>query len=277
MYRQSQPIYAYFDARIDLDAAAVAVHLFHLNGLLDLACGRRIIFSLLQQLFSKRAFLYLCTFEKCVELAQSPAQSTGLEVDSRSEGLQYAPEENNYPEAYRTQDASSENQAGGYDAPKKTPPAHERRMFGLRTATFWLSIALALSILFAVLAAAIGGLLAAKRLHELNQACKVDPSTTNIPVPADQNSTTCASLPSSTSTATATPSSNCTVLTVPYTTLNSSFELYCGDNFAYNDLMSVFIYTFEDCMNACVSYNRNGADEGTHNGSSCAGVSYSYT
>jgi len=41
--------------------------------------------------------------------------------------------------------------------------------------------------------------------------------------------------------------------------------------------MSVFIYTFEDCMNACVSYNINGADERTHNGSSCAGVSYSYT
>jgi hypothetical protein len=41
--------------------------------------------------------------------------------------------------------------------------------------------------------------------------------------------------------------------------------------------MSVFIYTFEDCMNACVSYNSNGADERTHNGSSCAGVSYSYT
>ncbi len=138
-------------------------------------------------------------------------------------------------------------------------------MFGLRAAAFWLSIALALSILFAVLAAVIGGSLAAKRLQELNQACKVD------------SSTTCAPLPSSTSTATATPSSNCTALTSPYTTLNSSFELYCGDNFAYNDLMSVIIYIFEDCMNACVSYNSNGADEGTHNGSSCAGVSYSYT
>lgn len=103
-------------------------------------------------------------------------------------------------------------------------------MFGLRAATFWLSVALALSILFAVLAAAIGGSLAAKLLHEMNQACKVDPSTTSIPVPADQNSTTCASLLSSTSTSTATPSSNCTALTSPYTTLNSSFELYCGDN-----------------------------------------------
>ena len=45
----------------------------------------------------------------------------------------------------------------------------ERRIFGFRKATFWLSIATAIALAFAIVAAAVGGSLAAKRSHELKQ------------------------------------------------------------------------------------------------------------
>ena len=60
--------------------------------------------------------------------------------------------------------------------PHWTPPndltVHEpmeKRIFGFRKATFWLSVATAIALAFAIGAAAAGGTLAAKRSHELNQ------------------------------------------------------------------------------------------------------------
>ena len=47
--------------------------------------------------------------------------------------------------------------------------SQERKIFGFRKATFWLSIATAIALAFAIVAAAVGGCLAAKRSHELNQ------------------------------------------------------------------------------------------------------------
>ena len=41
--------------------------------------------------------------------------------------------------------------------------------------------------------------------------------------------------------------------------------------------MSVFVYQFEDCINACASYNLAQQAEHTHSNSSCAGVSFDYT
>ena len=37
--------------------------------------------------------------------------------------------------------------------------------------------------------------------------------------------------------------------------------------------MSVWVYTFEDCIRACSSYDPTT----THNGSYCYGISYTYT
>ena len=45
----------------------------------------------------------------------------------------------------------------------------EKKIFGFRKATFWLSIATAIALAFAIIAAAVGGSLAAKKSHELNQ------------------------------------------------------------------------------------------------------------
>ena len=50
-----------------------------------------------------------------------------------------------------------------------THAPQERKIFGFRKATFWLSIATAIALAFAIVAAAVGGSLAAKRSHELNQ------------------------------------------------------------------------------------------------------------
>lgn len=60
--------------------------------------------------------------------------------------------------------------------PHWTPPddltthdPQEKKIFGFRKATFWLSTATAITLAFAIVAAAVGGSLAAKRSHELNQ------------------------------------------------------------------------------------------------------------
>jgi hypothetical protein len=45
----------------------------------------------------------------------------------------------------------------------------ERRIFGFRRAVFWLSIATALALALAIVAAAVGGSLAVKRAHNLDQ------------------------------------------------------------------------------------------------------------
>ena len=45
----------------------------------------------------------------------------------------------------------------------------EKKIFGFRKATFWLSIATAIALAFAIVAAAVGGSLATRRSHELIQ------------------------------------------------------------------------------------------------------------
>ena len=54
--------------------------------------------------------------------------------------------------------------------PDRVPhESQERKIFGFRKATFWLSIATAIALAFAIVAAAVGGSLAAKNSHELHQ------------------------------------------------------------------------------------------------------------
>ena len=50
-----------------------------------------------------------------------------------------------------------------------TDETQEKKIFGFRKATFWLSIATAIALAFAIVAAAVGGSLAARRSHELSQ------------------------------------------------------------------------------------------------------------
>ena len=71
------------------------------------------------------------------------------------------------------------------------------------------------------------------------------------------------------------PTSDCKTLTATYNAIvtDASFNLHCNANRPYGDLMSVWVYTFEDCIRACSSYDLMT----THNGSYCYGISYTYT
>ena len=72
-----------------------------------------------------------------------------------------------------------------------------------------------------------------------------------------------------------TPTSDCKKMISNYNSIvnHASYDLFCNYNQPNADLMSVWVYTFEDCIRACSSYDFMG----THNGSHCYGVSYKYT
>ena len=71
------------------------------------------------------------------------------------------------------------------------------------------------------------------------------------------------------------PTSDCRGLTSTWKAVVSyaSFNLYCNYNAPYSDLLNIWVYTFEDCIRACSSYDLTT----THNGSYCYGISYAYT
>ena len=71
------------------------------------------------------------------------------------------------------------------------------------------------------------------------------------------------------------PTSDCKNLTTTYNAIvsDTSYDLFCNANQPNGDLMSIWVYTFEDCIRACSSYDTTG----NNNGSYCYGVSYAYT
>ena len=71
------------------------------------------------------------------------------------------------------------------------------------------------------------------------------------------------------------PTSDCKSLTASYNAAYSdaSYDLFCNANQPNSDLMNVWVYTFEDCIRACSSYDTMSKI----NGSYCYGVSYTYT
>lgn len=73
------------------------------------------------------------------------------------------------------------------------------------------------------------------------------------------------------------PTSNCKELKSPYNSINgSSFNLHCGTNYLYSDLVTVWVYQFVDCIHACASFNANHRIL-NDSSESCTGVSYPYT
>ncbi|KAL2041700.1 hypothetical protein N7G274_005484 [Stereocaulon virgatum] len=116
---------------------------------------------------------------------------------------------------------------------------------------FRLSFALILSLALTIVAAAVAATMAIKlRGVERQPAiCKTSNATTHIPI------------------------SNCTDLTTPYNSiLDYRYSLHCNASQPNGDLASIFVYTFEDRIHACASF----AHMGTHPGSTCLGVTYSY-
>ena len=72
---------------------------------------------------------------------------------------------------------------------------------------------------------------------------------------------------------TCTPSTDCSALSSPYTAItNALFNVQCQTdyNLPHSGLLSVYVYQFEDCINACATYNR-GINKAN---SSCYSASY---
>ncbi|KAK0508186.1 hypothetical protein JMJ35_009270 [Cladonia borealis] len=179
-----------------------------------------------------------------------------LEVDAYDAGLQFAYDKDDLPEAlYPT---PVENRAR---QKVSELPGHDVIIKKQEGTLFRLSIALGLSVIFAIVAAAIATTMA-MRLHTVksqfgNGTC---PTT-------DQ---TC-----KTNTSTMVPTSDCYNITATYNAVisDASYDLFCNANQPNGDIMSVWVYTFEDCIRACSSYDTMGDKSAAY----CYGVSYTYT
>ena len=72
------------------------------------------------------------------------------------------------------------------------------------------------------------------------------------------------------------PSSDCSFLRSPYESINGArFNLFCGNDYPGNDLMSVWVYQFIDCTHAYVSFNVKYLESSSNE--TCKGVSYAFT
>ncbi|KAL2042476.1 hypothetical protein N7G274_004969 [Stereocaulon virgatum] len=193
------------------------------------------------------------------------------------------------------------NQKTQYMDSANIPPQgqpQQKRIFGFRRAVFWFSIVTALALALAIVAAAVGGSLAVKRADQLQQAqaklasCAPQPETnTTLPNPSPVSptrsvnpSTFTAYVPQASGTLSANsdnsscipvPFSNCGLLGPTWTAVsyyNVQFNISCNTTFHGGDLIFLQVYQFEDCINACASYNQLIL---AHPGSNCSAVSFS--
>ena len=69
------------------------------------------------------------------------------------------------------------------------------------------------------------------------------------------------------------PTSSCSTLNTSYTSAvnSATFVPRCGTWYRGNDLLGVYVYTFEACMDACASFN---SYDYIHNASRCYSVTY---
>ena len=69
------------------------------------------------------------------------------------------------------------------------------------------------------------------------------------------------------------PSTDCSSLSSPYTAINNAlFNIQCQTDYIlpHTGLLSIYVYQFEDCINACATYN-NGINKAN---STCYSASY---
>ena len=90
----------------------------------------------------------------------SPTSSSGVEVDPRNHGLHLYYDSNNLPEAYNESETNEVHSSPG-NAQAETKLQHRRVIIRL-------GMILALGWTLSIIAIAIAGTLAAKRLHELH-------------------------------------------------------------------------------------------------------------
>ncbi|CAF9933298.1 MAG: hypothetical protein ALECFALPRED_005552 [Alectoria fallacina] len=145
-----------------------------------------------------------------------------------------------------------------YQAYSTEPRTKSRRFCRLRPTTFFLSIALAVSVVLAAVAAGVAGSLAAKRGDNRTVVQSNSPSSpqaSNASCPSSNDNSTLPTYLYHINDSPFQPTSNCTSLGSTYTSIftSASFKLQCGFDLPGNDLYSVFVYYFTDCMEACAA------------------------
>ena len=109
-----------------------------------------------------------------------------------------------------------------------------------------------------------------RRERRIDQQLHYRPTATCSAIP-DTNATGQNSTSSTNSTCTA--ATDCSTLSSTYTAFSDTqFEIHCNTDYTSTakNLLAVYVIQFEDCINACASYNM-GSD---HPNSSCLIVSY---
>ena len=156
------------------------------------------------------------------------------------------------------------------------PRPQSRQVCGLRPVTIFLSIALAVFVVFAAIAAGLAGSFAARRYYCLpynRYEARTDITSCEIasqPQPCSSSQAFNASSPSSNKTSalptypshindsTFQPTSNCTSLSSKYNSrfASASFKLQCGLDLHGHDMYGVFVYYFTDCIEACAAVSK---------------------
>ena len=145
---------------------------------------------------------------------------------------------------------------------------HVRRNRKLRPTTLILSVALALVTVLAIVAAAVGGSLAAKNanryrtlLQDFHHEPKADEASRN-PTAAHPSAASIAPDPNNSSpignTTASSPTDDCTKLPSTYISSidnQTSFHVSCNTSYRNHNILGVFVYSFEDCIEACASFN----------------------
>ncbi|KAL6713658.1 hypothetical protein ACLMJK_009123 [Lecanora helva] len=192
----------------------------------------------------------------------------GLEVDARQNGLQLNYSE--LPEKTKfgvNPDTSNADPGFGYQTtPQTARPS--KKILGIL-----IPIAV-LGWIFAIVAAALAGAMAHQRDNaydpgllehiksnneELSSiSC---PVPTTIPINASTGDSGASKILSNTTAfdSTCFAASNCSALGTTYTSPsnNQQFDIHCGADYSSDtaNILAVYTFKFEDCMNACISFN----------------------
>ena len=204
------------------------------------------------------------------------SKADDLQVDAYDPGLQFPYDKDNLPEAlYPTPVVKSARQK------VSELPDHDVIIKKQEGTLFRLSIALVLSVIIAIVAAALATTMA-MRLHTVKSSLNRTQPIKNRVQSLNQvnrqfSSDTCPTTnhTCNTTTSTMVPTSDCTNLTATYNAVVSegSYDVFCNANQPNGDLTNVWVYTFEDCIRACSSYGNTS----NTNESYCYGISYTYT
>ena len=201
----------------------------------------------------------------------------GLEVDGR----------NNLPvpcqkqgEGYKYYNGEEQCDQHSCNRCFSDPRTQSRQFCGLRPVTFFLSIALALFVVLAAIAAGAAGSLAAKRgdaryyylsyhryeartdTSTCRTACQSQPCSSsqafNASSPSSNETSGLPTYPSHINDSPFQPTSNCTSLSSNYNSrfTSASFKLQCGLDLHGHDMYSVFVYYFTDCIEACAAVSK---------------------